>query len=38
LLLLFDDGIDGVTAVDPDRRLAGRGVIEGQRAGDNLSA
>ena len=33
-LLLFDDGLDGVTAVDPDRRLAGRSVVEGQRAGD----
>lgn len=34
VLLLFDDGIDGVTAVDPDRRLAGRSVVEGQRAED----
>ena len=34
MLLLFDDGLDGVTAVDPDRRLAGRSVVEGQRAGD----
>lgn len=34
VLLLFDDGIDGLTAVDADRRLAGRSVVEGQRAGD----
>jgi hypothetical protein len=34
VLLLLDDGIDGLTAVDPDRRLAGRSVVEGQRAGD----
>jgi hypothetical protein len=34
VLLLFDDGIDGLTAVDLDRRLAGRSVVEGQRAGD----
>lgn len=34
VLLLLDDGIDGVTAVDLDRRLAGRSVVEGQRAGD----
>jgi hypothetical protein len=33
-LLLLDDGIDGLTAVDPDRRLAGRSAVEGQRAGD----
>ena len=33
VLLLFDDGIDGLTAVDLDRRLAGRSVVEGQRAG-----
>ena len=34
VLLLFDDGVDGLTAVDPDRRLAGRSVVEGQHAGD----
>jgi hypothetical protein len=34
VLLLLDDGIDGLTAVDPDRRLIGRSVVEGQRAGD----
>ncbi|MGH8928799.1 MAG: TolB family protein [Acidimicrobiia bacterium] len=34
VMLLFDDGIDGLTAVDLDRRLAGRSVVEGQRAGD----
>jgi outer membrane protein assembly factor BamB len=34
VLLLLDDGIDGLTAVDADRRLAGRSVVEGQRAGD----
>ena len=33
-VLLFSDGIDGVTAIDLDRRLAGRRVIEGERAGD----
>jgi hypothetical protein len=34
ILLLLDDGIDGLTTVDLDRRLAGRSVVEGQRAGD----
>ena len=34
MLLLLDDGIDGLTAVDLDRRLAGRSVVDGQRAGD----
>ena len=33
-VLLFSDGIDGATAIDLDRRLAGRRVIEGERAGD----
>lgn len=33
-ILLFSDGIDGATAIDLDRRLAGRRVIEGERAGD----
>src|SRR5919106_3343148 len=34
VLLLVDDGIDGLTAINLDRRLAGRSVVEGQRAGD----
>lgn len=34
VLLLLDDGIEGLTAVDLDRRRAGRSVVEGQRAGD----
>lgn len=34
VVLLFSDGIDGATAIDLDRRLAGRRVIEGERAGD----
>lgn len=33
-VLLFSDGIDGATAIDLDRRVAGRRVIEGERAGD----
>lgn len=33
-VLLFTDGIDGVTAIDLDRQVAGRRVIEGERAGD----
>jgi hypothetical protein len=33
-VLLFTDGIDGATAIDLDRRRAGRRVIEGERAGD----
>lgn len=33
-ILLFSDGIDGATAIDLDRRLAGRRVIKGERAGD----
>ena len=33
-VLLFSDGIDGVTAIDLDRRIAGRRVIDGERAGD----
>lgn len=33
-VLLFSDGIDGVTAVDLDGRLVGRRVIDGERAGD----
>ncbi|HET6775794.1 MAG TPA: hypothetical protein VFH36_20955 [Acidimicrobiales bacterium] len=34
VVLLVSDGIDGVTAVDLDHRLAGRRVVEGERAGD----
>lgn len=34
VVLLTSDGIDGVTAVDLDRRLAGRRVLDGERAGD----
>lgn len=34
IVLLVDDGIDGLTAIDLDRRLAARSVVEGQRAGD----
>ena len=33
-VLLFTDGIDGAMAVDLDRRLVGRRVIDGERAGD----
>ncbi len=33
-VLLFTDGIDGATAIDLDHRLAGRRVVEGERAGD----
>lgn len=33
-VLLLSDGIDGVTAIDVDHRVAGRRVIEGERAGD----
>jgi hypothetical protein len=33
-VLLFSDGIDGVTALDLDTGVAGRRVIEGERAGD----
>jgi hypothetical protein len=35
-VLLTSDGIDGVTAIDLDHRIAGRRVIEGERAGDQL--
>lgn len=34
VLLLLDDGLDGLIAVDPDLRLAGRSLVEGQRPGD----
>lgn len=33
-VLLLSDGIDGVTAIDVDHRIAGRRVIAGERAGD----
>ncbi|MGH9229067.1 MAG: hypothetical protein ACRD07_10155 [Acidimicrobiales bacterium] len=33
-VLLLSDGIDGVTALDLDTGIAGRRVIEGERAGD----
>jgi hypothetical protein len=33
-VVLFSDGIDGATAIDLDRRIAGRRVVEGERAGD----
>jgi hypothetical protein len=33
-VLAFDDGIDGVTLVDLDHRIAVRRVLPGQRAGD----
>ncbi|MFP3899427.1 MAG: hypothetical protein ACLFXM_01145 [Acidimicrobiia bacterium] len=34
VVLLVSDGIDGATAIDLDTSLAGRRVIEGERAGD----
>jgi len=34
VLLLFDDGYDGLTAFDADRRLVARSTVEGQRPGD----
>jgi hypothetical protein len=34
VLLLFDDGLEGLTAVDLDRRIAARSAVEGQRPGD----
>jgi len=34
VVLLFDDGIDGLTAFDPDSRLVARSTVDGQRAGD----
>lgn len=33
-VLLFSDGLDGVLAIDLDSRIAGRRVVEGERAGD----
>lgn len=34
VVLLFDDGYDGVTALDLDAGVVGRRVVDGQRAGD----
>ena len=33
-VLIFDDGYDGVLAVDPTTKIAARRVVTGQRAGD----
>jgi hypothetical protein len=33
-MLLLDDGLAGLIAIDLDRRLASRSIVEGQRAGD----
>jgi hypothetical protein len=35
VVLLFDDGIDGVLALDPDGRVGSRSVIDGQVAGSS---
>ncbi len=32
--LVFDDGGNGILIVEPDRRMAARRIVEGQRAGD----
>jgi len=34
MLLFFDDGLEGLTAFDPDSRLVARSTVTGQRAGD----
>lgn len=34
VVLLFDDGLEGLTAIDPDRRLVDHSPVEGQRRGD----
>ena len=34
VILLLDDGLEGLTAIDPDRRLAHHSQVEGQRPGD----
>lgn len=34
VVLVFDDGLEGVISVDPDLRLVARSHIDGQRAGD----
>ncbi len=33
-VLLFDDGLNGVLAIDPNNRIAARSVIDGQQGGD----
>jgi hypothetical protein len=34
VLILVDDGLSGIVAIDPDKRLAARSAVEGQRPGD----
>jgi hypothetical protein len=34
VLLLYDDGLEGLIAIDPDRRLGSRLLLAGQRPGD----
>jgi hypothetical protein len=34
VVLLLDDGLEGLTAIDPDRRLAHHSAVDGQRRGD----
>lgn len=34
MVMLFDDGLEGLTAFDPDRRLVARSAVDGQRPGD----
>lgn len=34
VVLLLDNGLEGLTAIDPDRRLVDRNTVEGQRPGD----
>jgi hypothetical protein len=34
VLILLDDGLSGIVAIDPDNRLAARSAVEGQRPGD----
>lgn len=36
VVVVFDDGIDGVLSVDLDNRVGARRVVDGQRAGDAL--
>jgi len=33
-ILLFDDGLDGVLAIDPNERIGSRSAVAGHRAGD----
>ncbi|GMR02316.1 MAG: hypothetical protein BMS9Abin20_0646 [Acidimicrobiia bacterium] len=33
-VLLFDDGLEGILAIDPNERIGSRSVIDGQRPGD----